>query len=143
MAIRRSTGFRNKLLGTGSAKATFTNCIVTIYTGAQPASADDAKPATSTQLAQFTAVNYGTAAAGVIPLSAAIQADITASGVAGWFRICESGDTPANASTTLARIDGAIATSGGDLNLPGGTTLTLTVPATPLIIGSLDLSIPA
>ena len=43
--------------------------------------------------------------------------EVLATGVAGWFRIYEATDTPSGASTTLARLDGTIGTSGADLNL--------------------------
>jgi hypothetical protein len=47
-----------------------------------------------------------------------------ATGTGGWFRISEYGDTPTNISTTVARIDGSVAQTGGDLNL-SSTSITL------------------
>lgn len=50
---------------------------------------------------------------------------IVADGTAGWFRICEAADAGTGASTTLARMDGAIATSGGQMNLASLTFVNL------------------
>jgi hypothetical protein len=36
-------------------------------------------------------------------------------GTAGWFRLSEFADVPGNDSTTLARLDGSVGTSGADL----------------------------
>ena len=52
-----------------------------------------------------------------------------ATGVASWFRIYEATDTPANASTTKARADGTVGTSGADLNL-NSVNLTIGAPLT-------------
>lgn len=52
-----------------------------------------------------------------------------ASGTAGWFRMRETGDTGVGTSATAARFDGAIATSGAELNL-GSLTVTLGAPFT-------------
>lgn len=52
-----------------------------------------------------------------------------AGGTAGWFRLRESNDTGAGASTTAARYDGAIATSGAEMNL-GSLTIVLSTPFT-------------
>lgn len=59
-------------------------------------------------------------------------------GTAGWFRVRESGDTGAGASTTAARLDGSIATSGADMNLG---SLTVTTGA-PFILSSAALTLP-
>ena len=57
MALRLSTGLRQALLGTADFRTEFTGCFINIYTGAQPASADDA--ATGTLLAKLYS-NYPT-----------------------------------------------------------------------------------
>lgn len=126
MTMKLSTGLRNKMLDGGSGggiKGALNLCKVNIYTGAQPTSPDVV--ATGTLLGTVTVSGGGTgltfdaAAAGVISKAAAETWKFTglADGVAGWFRMWAAGDTPANASTTAARIDGAIANSGGDMTI--------------------------
>ncbi len=139
MALNRSTGLRNKLLDTNSFKSIFALCFINIYSGSRPASADDAVPGASVLLATIskdggvTGLSWDTAAAaGVLfkKQTEVWQEDaVLATGVAGWFRIYEAADTPANASSTLARADGTIGVGGADLNL---STINLTsgVPLT-------------
>lgn len=58
---------------------------------------------------------------------------VLADGVAGWFRIYEAGSDPAAASTTAARADGTIGTSGADMNMSSVNLVTgvpLTMPDT-------------
>jgi len=120
MAIRLSTGLRNQLLDTGSLKTIFTNAKLEYFTGAQPASADDA--ATGTKLLTIdntTGINFEpTAVNGTLSKLATEVWSATAanSGTAGWFRLSSLADANA-ASTTLPRIDGSIGTFGADLNL--------------------------
>lgn len=81
---------------------------IRIYTGSQPASADDA--ATGTLLLTLTAVELNAPANGVLTLDGSMgpyQAAATASGTAGWGRL-EVGSY---------RIDGSVATSGAQFNL--------------------------
>ena len=143
MAIRLSTGLRNKINDSGLADAFDTNGRINIYSGAQPASANDA--ATGTLLATLTlAADAVTAASsGGVLTFAAIGSDtsIDASGTPGWFRVHRASDTAPTsaANTTDRRYDGNIGTSGADLNfdsvtwVAGGTvaisSLTLTLPA--------------
>lgn len=126
MTIRLSTGLRNKILDGGSGggiKNALNLAKVNIYSGAQPANADAA--ATGTLLGTATVNGGGTggtwdaAVAGVISKAAAEVWRFTglADGIAGWFRVYPNGATPANASSSEARFDGSISTSGGDLNL--------------------------
>ncbi len=139
MALNRSTGLRNKMLSTGSFKSVMTGCLINIYSGSRPANADAAVPGGAVLLAVISTdgdgsgLNWDTAAAAGVLLkhqSEVWQEDsILASGVAAWFRIYESGDTPANASSTAARADGLIGTNGADLNL-NSVNLTAGVPLT-------------
>jgi hypothetical protein len=58
---------------------------------------------------------------------------VLADGTAGWFRIYEATDTPSAASTTAARADGTIGTSGADMNMSSVNLVTgvpLTMPDT-------------
>lgn len=81
-----------------------------IYSGTQPATADDA--ASGTLLATFTleATAFGAASSGTITL-AGVPMTVAAgnSGTAGWFRIEQSdGDNV---------LDGSVGTSGSQINL--------------------------
>lgn len=84
---------------------------VRVYSGPQPASADDAP--TGTLLLEFTLNDpaWGAAVAGISLLDVvpAISATGLADGTAGWFRMLDS-----NNATIM---DGAAATSGAEINL--------------------------
>lgn len=139
MALNRSTGLRNKMLDTGSFKSICALCFINIYSGARPASADEAIPGGAVLLATIskdggvTGLSWDTAAANGELLKKQDEVwqedSVIASGVAGWFRIWEATDTPSGASVLKARADGVIATSGGDLNL-SSVNLTAGVPLT-------------
>ena len=122
----------------GSMVDQFRNGTIKIYTGSQPASADDAEA--GSELIQITessgafvggaddnGINFGQiadaelhAASGEVWSGAA-----GASGKAGWFRIYDNAATEGAADQV---IDGAIATSGSQMNMAntsitsGGTT---------------------
>jgi hypothetical protein len=135
----------------GSYRGLFRNCTIKLFTGAQPASADDAE--TGTELCQITlssgafvagapanGLNFGQVA------SAQLHKEVDeiwsgvngADGVAGWFRIYDN-DAVTGASTTAVRLDGACATSGAQLNLTN-TSLVNSVTTT---IDQVNLSMPA
>ncbi|UCD23235.1 MAG: hypothetical protein JSW51_09255 [Gemmatimonadota bacterium] len=131
MAIRFSTGLRNDLLDTGDFGTIFTNGVIYIYSGSQPAAADNA--VSGTLLAKVTlnggAFAFGsptnglnfeaTATDGTLPKAAAEtwQWVGEAAGTAGWFRLMGNPVDNLGASTTLPRMDGSIGTFGADLNL--------------------------
>lgn len=87
-------------------------------------------------------LNWGVPVAGVLPsLSTQVWSGVAlASGTAGWFRIeaavADAGGT--DATESIRRIDGAIATSGGELNM-GNTTITVALTQT---ISSFALTLP-
>lgn len=98
---------------------------IKIYTGSQPADADDA--ASGTLLATITMSDpaFGAASAGVATAdnTPALSATAAASGTAGWFRAADSNDTN--------RIDGDVGEGSGTLNLDNtdivsGQTVTVT-----------------
>jgi len=104
------------------------NCKINVYTGSQPASANNA--ATGTLLYTITKNNDGvtglewtSASNGTIAKqSGDTWAGIgLAGGTAGWFRAYEEDDNPASSSTTAARFDGAVATSGGEMTVTSTT----------------------
>lgn len=113
MATRISTEMRdaacNAIVDLLDAGATPT---LKVYTGSQPASAEDA--ATGTLLATFSldgTAAFGAAATGVATLDVtpAISTTGAAAGTAGWFRAADSTDTN--------RIDGSVGQGSGDLSL--------------------------
>jgi len=135
----------------GSYRGIFRNCIIDIYSGSQPTSADDAE--TGTKLCRITessgafvagavdnGLNFGQVAAAVLGKEVGeVWSGVNlATGTAGWFRIYAN-DVTTGASTTGIRIDGACATSGAQLNLTS-TSLTVGVTTT---IDQVNLSMPA
>lgn len=132
MTLKVSTGARNKLLDTGSLKTTFNLGKIRIFSGAVPATADAAETGTLlcviSNAGTATGLTLGTAASGSIPKTPAEvwNGVNVASGTATYFRYVAAGDTAA-LSTTEARLQGAIATAGTDLNL---SSINLTTGAT-------------
>ena len=61
-----------------------------------------------------------------------------ADGTAGWFRLREAGDSGLASSTTAARLDGSIATSGGDMNL-GSLTIS---NGAPFVVPAASFTLP-
>lgn len=126
MSYRLSTGLRNKVLDggvSGGFKGALALGFINIYSGSQPTSGDAA--ATGTLLGTVsvngggTGLTFDAAVAGVLSKAAAETWRFTglAAGVAGWFRHYAAGGNPAILSTTEVRMDGAIGTSGAELNL--------------------------
>lgn len=128
--LRFSTGLRNGILNATGIKEAMADGVIRIYSGAQPASADNA--VTGTLLLEVTvnggAFAHGTAtnglefdapASGILAKAAAEAWRGTglADGVAGWFRFCANPVDTGGSSTTLARIDGSVGRSAADLNL--------------------------
>jgi hypothetical protein len=129
MTIRLSTGLRNAMVGTTGLAAVFANGVIEIYSGAQPASADAAP--TGTLLGVVTrdggAFTPGSPTNG-LTWAAAANGSVTkstdnwqfiglAAGTAGWYRLKGNAVDAGALSTTLPRLDGSIANSGGDMNL--------------------------
>jgi len=152
MALRVSTGLRNAMMATGSLQDTMVNGVLCIYSGTQPTTADDAESGTllckitvsSGTFAAGTAtngINMATAAtSGTLPKSTSeVWSGVNvATGTAGYYRYYDNTYTT-GASTTANRIDGAIATSGAQLNM---SSTSLTSGAT-LTLDSFTLTLPA
>lgn len=129
MTMKFSTGLRTALVGTGGGLSTiFANGIIEIYSGAQPASADAAVTGTllgrvtlaSGAFTPGTATNgltWAAAANGVASKTGVWSFNGIADGTAGWFRFKGNGVDAGALSTTLPRMDGTIASSGGDLQI--------------------------
>lgn len=106
------------------------NCKCNIYSTPKPATADAA--ATGTRLATVTlnetatGLTFDASVNGVVgkPSTEIWKGNIDSTGTAVWFRFFEAGDDPTQISTTAARFDGTVGTSGTDM-IVGSTTLTL------------------
>lgn len=136
MAIRKSTGLVNKMMDTGSFKAIFElspGCEIAIYSGSQPAAADDAPSGTLLVVLSDNStgdpLDFETSATAGALAKASAQTwsgTAVASGTAGWFRLRMTNDTDLS-STTLPRYDGACATSGAQMTL-GSLTISASAP---------------
>lgn len=120
MTIRFNTAMRNAMV------TTLTNAIggytLSIYSGSQPATANDA--ATGTKLVDITINGFNTPANGSATLNTSTPNTGTAvaTGTAGWGRIVGSAGE---------HIDGTVGTSGTDFtinstSITSGATVTLT-----------------
>jgi len=156
MAWRLSTGIRDGLLNTaansgGGLAELLKDGVIEIYSGTQPADADSAEAGTllcviTEASGVFTGgvatngLNFDPAASGVIDkLTGEVWSGAnTATGTAGWFRFYAN-DFTKGASTTAVRLDGAIATSGSQMNL-SNTALVSSVTTT---VDSVAITQPA
>ena len=125
MALKASTGLRNKLLDTGSLKSILAAGFIKIYAGTIPASADDAIPGGATLLCTIsinstgTGINFDTAAVGgtLSKAPGEVWSGVNAAGgTATFYRHVEAADD-GTASTTQARLQGTVGTAGAELNL--------------------------
>lgn len=147
MAAKLSTGLRNYLAVTGSLKAALETCVLKIFSGTEPATADTALSGNTLLCEVSTSgtvddpLNFeASASAGVLLKLAAEtwQGVNAATGTAAFFRF----ETPADAggaSTTLVRLQGTVALAGGDLNL---SSLSLTSAATQTV-DNFAITVPA
>ena len=120
MTIRFNTAMRDVMVTalTGAIGGT----TLSIYTGSQPAAANDA--ATGTKLVDITIIGFNAPANGSATLSTSSPSTGTAvaTGTAGWGRIVGGAGV---------RIDGTVGTSGTDFtinstSITNGATVTLT-----------------
>jgi hypothetical protein len=147
MAVKYSTGAITKLLGKNGVdtsadglRGIFTNGVMKFYTGAQPASADDA--VTGTLLGDVTvnggAFTEGTATNGLnfgAPAGRTVSKatgevwkfTVVAAGTIGWFRFQANPVDNDASSTSLSRIDGSVGITSGDLRLTSVTSASGTV----------------
>ena len=135
MAVRLSTAARNAstdavvdLIDAGAAAGT-----IKIYSGSQPASANDA--ATGTLLATVALADpaFGAASSGAASGTDPAAATASATGTAGWFRVADSnGATVFDGSVTATggggdmQLSSVSLTSGGSVDL---SSLSYTTPA--------------
>lgn len=152
MALQLSTGLRNGMLNSTGFTEAFNDGIIYIYSGPQPTDADQAVQGT---LLLRVTVNNGAWAAGSPtnglgfdpPASGVITkaaAEVwrglgIADGTAGWFRLCGNAADAGASSTTLPRLDGTVAVSGGDMNLASIAIVT----NAPTTIDTFSFTLPA
>lgn len=120
MAVNTSTGFAALLLANNSFEGIFDGGSIAIYTGAQPASADE--PATGVLLGRITR-DGGTWIAGnpanglrfdrvgryaMKRIADSWQLTAIETGVAGWGRLVANAEDDGDASLNLPRIDMAV-----------------------------------
>lgn len=131
MSYKASTGLRNKLLDTGSLKASLALGFIKIYSGSEPATADAAIAGGNTLLCTISVASGGTgltfatsAAGGVLAKNASeVWSGVNAAtGTATFYRHVAVADDTLS-STTQARLQGSIATAGAEMNF-SSTSLT-------------------
>lgn len=127
--MKISTGLRNHLLATGSLKAGLDSGVIRIYTGSEPASADNAVSGTLLCTISLNDTGTGitldtTPSGGVIQKTSSETWSGTpvATGTAGYFRFSATGDAGAS-STTEKRLQGTVNTALADL-IVASTTFT-------------------
>jgi hypothetical protein len=121
----------------GSLRDIFKDGVLRFFSGTAPATADAA--ITGTLLCQFTlssgafvagafdnGLELGDATAGVVnKASGEVWSGVAlADGSATHYRLVGNASDSNGSSTSLPRIQGTIAQSGGDINMPSGTTMT-------------------
>lgn len=152
MTVKLSTGLRNAMSGLIGFAGALNGGVIEVYTGPQPLTADAAP--TGTLLGRVTlnggAWNAGTAANGLAldaaaaggvakPTAAVWKMTGLAAGNAGWFRFRGNAVDDGSVSTTLPRIDGAIAVGSGDAKF---STVAITV-GQPVTVDVFSFQIPA
>lgn len=148
-----AAALRDAIIRAGLYHATSSGAVVTVIA---PNGTGDAHNglALSTTVTTMTATSSGNMSGGVdavngLQFSAPASGVLSKSGVwsfngiavgtAGWFRMKASALDDDTASTTLARLDGSIATSGADMNL---SNIAITV-SSPVTVDTLTITIPA
>jgi hypothetical protein len=131
----------------------FEDCVLEIYSGSQPSNADAAE--TGTKLCRITlssgaftpgsptnGLDWDAPASGKLSKASGETWSGTnlATGTAGWFRLYDNMySTGADSSAKKVRLDGAVGTSGAQLNM-SSTSLTSGATTT---IDQFDLTLPA
>lgn len=152
--LRISTGLQQNLLGGSggdSVQQLLLGGVLRIFSGTQPSSCDDVEVGTllaEVSLSGATFVPGATSTNGLTfadPVDGVLSKTVSeawngagvAAGSAGWFRFYDSNRT-VGASTSSVRLDGAIATSGGEINMANSQIEI----GTPVIINSFDITLP-
>ncbi len=105
---------------------------IEIRSGSQPADADDVATGSEVATLTFSATAFGAASSGTCTANPITDDTSATGGTAGWFRVTANG----GAGATI--FDGAVGTSGQELNLN-----TTTIPAAGTVsITSMSVSMP-
>jgi hypothetical protein len=130
--LRLSTAARNALanaiktaIDAGSGPGT-----IKIYTGAQPATPQDAATGTLLATISFADPSFGAASSGVITANAIPQVNAGNTGAAGWARLADSDgntvmDVDVGTSGATINLNTTSIVSGGPVTITSGT---ITVP---------------
>jgi len=141
MALSHSTAQANGTLSGSPAVGgtTYNSGLINIYTGSAPANANAAVTGTLLAAVTMNSTAFAAPSGGVLTAGAMSSVTIAATGTAGYGRMVTSADTGALVTTTQARVQFAVGTSGSDMNfntlslVSGGsftiTSLTYTHPA--------------
>lgn len=145
--MKFSTGLRNYMAVTGSLRAAIASCVMKIYAGTEPATADAALSG-ATLLCTITKNGDGTSAltweatandGTLIKMAAdAWSGTNVAGGTRSFFRLETLADG-GTLSTTAVRAQGSIKLAGGDMNM---TSLT-SIDDDPTVINNGAIAIPA
>lgn len=156
--LRLSTGLRNKLLGDGGAGGSLQDLlgggVLYCYSDTQPSSADGVETGTLRLVVSLGSAAFVPGAGGAstngLTFDDAVSAILTkagaevwsgvglTAGTIGWFRFHAS-EAVEGASTTAVRIDGSIASSGGQIAM---SNTTVEVGAT-VTCTSFNITLPA
>lgn len=150
MALGYSTGVADRLLGKSGSdvgadglRGIFANCVVDLYSGTRPLSADDSIGA-STLLGRVTldagafvegvstnGLNFASPASGVLSKEAAEnwKYEGLTTGTIRWFRLRGNAVDDGLSSTVLPRIDGTVGSVSGDM-IASLLNVTLNAPGT-------------
>lgn len=139
MALRLSTGARNAIANLVG--GWFDSGTLEIYSGAQPASPNNAPSGTLLASISLPADAFAAASNGAVALQGTWEdSSANGTGTAGWFRFVASGDS-GGSSTTAIRVDGAVTATGGGGELELVNTSLVT--GQPVQITSFTFTMPA
>lgn len=145
--LKTSTGFAAHLACTGSIKAAFDGGLIKVYSGSEPASADD--DATGTLLWTISVDGDGTGLTfdptpigrSIVKPAAAAWQGATTAGTAGYFRLVASGDDGLS-STTQKRVQGSVGSVAGvDMYMTDPVLVTNANPAAKTLV-AFSLALP-
>jgi hypothetical protein len=146
MTLYISTGLRQAILHTAALNTNLDDGEIRIWSGAAPANADATATGTllvtinSSTGAGFNTHFLNTAVAGVLSKSTNTWDGVAVeTGTAGYFRYCASTADANGTSTSELRIQGAVSTSGAELNM-SSTSISSAATTT---IDTFDITMPA
>jgi hypothetical protein len=143
MALKLSTGLRDGMLDTSPFKTLLDASRLKIYSGAAPASADDAEATLLVSIGSAHADTHchflAAAVSGVLSKDANVWSGVAgATGTATHFRLVVNTDTGV-LSTSEIRMQGSVGTSGSDINM---SNVAIVSGATQTV-DTFDLTMPA